>query len=167
MIVFHTDIGLSHPHFTFELTNDHFTFQTSKMANTPTLRGFATISFFAADHDAARQWYTQLFGVEPYFVVPGYVEFRVGDYQHEFGLIDSRYEVGGPATKPGGAVMYWHVDDVKSMFEKLLSMGATEHQGIINRTEGFVTASVTDPFGNILGIMYNPHYLAVLAARRV
>lgn len=24
--------------------------------------------------------------------------------------------------------------------------------------QGFVTASVTDPFGNVLGIMYNPHY---------
>jgi hypothetical protein len=28
---------------------------------------------------------------------------------------------------------------------------------------GFITASVVDPFGNILGIMYNPHYLEVLA----
>jgi hypothetical protein len=26
------------------------------------------------------------------------------------------------------------------------------------------TASVVDPFGNILGIMYNPHYLEVQAA---
>jgi hypothetical protein len=30
---------------------------------------------------------------------------------------------------------------------------------------GFVTASVVDPFGNVLGIMSNPHYLKVLAAR--
>jgi hypothetical protein len=27
-----------------------------------------------------------------------------------------------------------------------------------------VTASVVDPFGNILGIMYNPHYLEVLGS---
>jgi hypothetical protein len=25
-----------------------------------------------------------------------------------------------------------------------------------------VTASVVDPFGNVLGIMYNPHYLEIL-----
>ncbi|WP_245928636.1 hypothetical protein [Murinocardiopsis flavida] len=31
---------------------------------------------------------------------------------------------------------------------------------------GYVTASVVDPFGNILGIMYNPHYLEILAARK-
>jgi hypothetical protein len=30
---------------------------------------------------------------------------------------------------------------------------------------GFVTAAVLDPFGNILGVMYNPHYLEILRAR--
>lgn len=28
----------------------------------------------------------------------------------------------------------------------------------------FVTAAVLDPFGNILGVMYNPHYLEILRA---
>jgi hypothetical protein len=28
-----------------------------------------------------------------------------------------------------------------------------------------VTASVVDPFGNIIGVMYNPHYLEILAGR--
>ena len=46
--------------------------------------------------------------------------------------------------------------------ERLLSMGATEHEPPVQRGEGFVTASVVDPFGNILGIMYNPHYLDIL-----
>jgi hypothetical protein len=30
----------------------------------------------------------------------------------------------------------------------------------------FVTASVVDPFGNNLGVMYNPHYLEVLGLIR-
>ena len=30
---------------------------------------------------------------------------------------------------------------------------------------GFVTASVVDPFGNVLGIMYNPHYVETVAGR--
>jgi hypothetical protein len=30
---------------------------------------------------------------------------------------------------------------------------------------GFVTAAILDPFGNILGVMYNPHYLEILRAR--
>jgi catechol 2,3-dioxygenase-like lactoylglutathione lyase family enzyme len=45
----------------------------------------STVSFFAADHAAARKWYTQFLGAEPYFERPGYVEFRLGDYQHELG----------------------------------------------------------------------------------
>jgi hypothetical protein len=32
-------------------------------------------------------------------------------------------------------------------------------------TEGFVTATVVDPFGNILGVMHNPHYLDMLGRR--
>jgi hypothetical protein len=28
-----------------------------------------------------------------------------------------------------------------------------------------VTAAVVDPFGNVLGIMYNPHYLEILHSR--
>ncbi|GAB09259.1 hypothetical protein GOARA_035_00150 [Gordonia araii NBRC 100433] len=27
-----------------------------------------------------------------------------------------------------------------------------------------VTATVADPFGNVIGLMYSPHYLEVLAA---
>lgn len=42
-------------------------------------------------------------------------------------------------------------------------MGATQHEAIKDRGHGFVTASVVDPFGNILGIMYNPHYLEILS----
>lgn len=126
------------------------------------LRGFATVSFWAGDLEAAKGWYSELLGAEPYFARPGYYEFRVGDYQHELGLIDSRYAPGGKATGPAGAVLYWHVDDVEAALEKLLAMGATEHQPYTERGMGFVTASVVDPFGNILGVMYNPHYLEVL-----
>lgn len=42
-------------------------------------------------------------------------------------------------------------------------MGASVHEPITPRGDsGFVTASVVDPFGNILGVMTNPHYLEVL-----
>jgi predicted enzyme related to lactoylglutathione lyase len=130
------------------------------------LRGLTTVSFWAADHPAATQWYTEVLGVEPYFERPGYAEFRLGDYQHELGLIDSRYAPAGPAAEPGGAIVYWHVDDVNAAFEKLLDAGAKEHDAPTERGAGFVTASVVDPFGNILGIMYNQHYLSVLESTK-
>lgn len=129
------------------------------------LRGLSTVCFWAADLAAAKSWYTELLGVEPYFQRPGYAEFRLGDYQHELGLIDSRYAPAGAGTGPGGAVVYWHVDDVSAALERLLSLGAKEFEPLTERGEGFVTASVTDPFGNILGVMYNRHYLEVLGTR--
>ncbi|WP_199853225.1 hypothetical protein [Plantactinospora sp. BC1] len=36
------------------------------------------------------------------------------------------------------------------------------HDKPVERGPGFVTASVVDPFGNILGVMENQHYLEVL-----
>ena len=62
-------------------------------------------------------------------------------------------------------MVYWHVDDVAAAVKDLLARGANEHEPITERGEDFVTASVVDPFGNILGVMYNPHYVEILAAR--
>lgn len=47
--------------------------------------------------------------------------------------------------------------------ERLKSLGAKQLEGITERGPGFITASVIDPFGNILGIMTNVHYLKVLS----
>ncbi|MFD2795318.1 VOC family protein [Promicromonospora vindobonensis] len=136
------------------------------------LRGFATISYWADDVGAAAAWYTGLLGVEPYFKRNGpdgalaYAEFRIGDTQAELGIISRAYAPPGASTEPGGAVMYWHVDDLEGTVARLLELGATEYQPITPREEGFVTAAVVDPFGNVLGVMYNPHYLEQLGQQR-
>ncbi|GAA0955405.1 VOC family protein [Virgisporangium aurantiacum] len=133
------------------------------------LRGFATINYWADDLTAATRWYAELLGVEPYFErpgpdgSPGYVEFRLGEFQDELGLVHRNWQPSNAATEPGGAIMHWHVDDIEATFTKLLSMGAKEYQPIVNHGDsGFVSASVVDPFGNVLGIMYNPHYVEIL-----
>jgi len=141
------------------------------MRTTMSLRGFATLNLWADDVPAAATWYAEFLGVQPYYSMdapdgrPAYVEFRLGDYQHELGLIDSRWRPASAATEPGGAVMHWHVDDLEATLARLLSMGAKEYQPITpHGDEGFITAAVVDPFGNVLGIMKNPHYLDILAA---
>ena len=53
------------------------------------LRGLTTVSFFTTDHPKAVKWYSVFVETEPYFNMPGYSEFRIGDYQHELGIIDS------------------------------------------------------------------------------
>ncbi len=137
------------------------------MKATNLLRGVATISFYADDVASAKRWYSDLLGLEPYFqrpdaVNPAYVEFRLGDYQHELGIIDRRYQPKAAAGGVGGAVVFWHVDDIEAALARVKEMGATEYEPLIKREAGFITASVIDPFGNILGLMYNPHYLKVL-----
>ena len=138
-----------------------------------TLRGFATINYWAEDVAAAATWYSEFLGVQPYFQRPGpdgrpaYVEFRIGDHQAELGIVDRRFAPSGAATGPGGALMYWHVDDLAGTVERLVSSGATVFDPITARGEtGFVTASVVDPFGNVLGVMYNPHYVEVVESTR-
>ena len=134
------------------------------------LRGLTTVNYLVHDVAAAVDWYTELLGVEPYFSrsvegTPAYAEFRIGDYQHELGILDRRFAAAGRPGQIGGAVVYWHVDDVQASFGRLLALGATAHEEPVERGPGFVTASVIDPFGNLLGVMYNQHYVDVLASR--
>ena len=135
------------------------------------LRGLSTINLWADDLPAATRWYADLLGVEPYFSSeaagrgPGYVEFRIGDYEHELGIIDRRFAPPGLAAESGGALAYWHVDDVEAALERLVSLGAMQLEGVTERGPGFVTASVVDPFGNVLGVMFNRHYLDMLGDR--
>ena len=125
------------------------------------LQGLATISFYAADLEAARQGTPNCLGIEAYFQMPGYIEFRIGRDEDELGIIDRRYAPGRRTGTPGGAVVYWHVDDVAAALASLVSRGATEFQPLTDRGHGFVTAAVIDPFDNILGVMYNPHYVEI------
>ncbi|HYO85102.1 MAG TPA: VOC family protein [Dermatophilaceae bacterium] len=134
-------------------------------------RGLATVSFYAHDLTSARDWYSELLGIQPYYAFPAppappaYVEFRVGDDHDELGLIDRAYAPSGASNPPGGAVIFWHVDDLPATVQRLLAMGATEYEPLTTRGAGFVTASVVDPFGNVLGVMHNPHHLDALAHR--
>lgn len=133
------------------------------------LRGMATANLWADDVPAAVTWYTEVLGVEPYFRMPQepepaqYVEFRFGDHQAELGIVDRRF--GPPAGAPGGVLLYWAVDDVQAAFDRLLGLGATQFQPVTPRgTSGFITAAVVDPFGNVLGVMENPHYREMLGS---
>jgi predicted enzyme related to lactoylglutathione lyase len=120
---------------------------------------------WAADHQAAVAWYSELLGTTPYFERPGYAEFRIGDYQTEVGIIDRNYapHLTFP-NGPAGVVLYWHVDDLQQTLARVLAMGATALEAAQDRGRGFVTATVVDPFGNILGLMQNPHYLEVVGS---
>jgi predicted enzyme related to lactoylglutathione lyase len=147
------------------INREHTEGRTTEM-----LRGLATVSFYAEDVKAAREWYAKLLGIEAYYAVPNaeepaYVEFRFGDFQCELGIIDAKYAPHQVTNGPAGAIINWHVDDLEATFDRLVELGATVNEGIVERgnNTGFRTASLVDPFGNLIGIMNNPHYLEILA----
>jgi predicted enzyme related to lactoylglutathione lyase len=59
-------------------------------------------------------------------------------------------------------VLYWAVDDATATHERLVALGATPFQPVTAQGDnGFITAAVLDPFGNVFGFMQNPHFAEV------
>ena len=115
-----------------------------------TLRGLATVSFFADNLQEAKKWYTEFLGIDPYYIFPdkenpAYIEFRIGDFEHELGIIDKKYHPKLASDKIGGTVVFWHVDDIKKTFEKLVKMGAMEYEKITEREDGLSPLQLLTP----------------------
>jgi predicted enzyme related to lactoylglutathione lyase len=127
------------------------------MSTSPTSHflGLRTVIYRATDLDKTKAWYSTVLGIAPYFDQPFYVGFNVGGY--ELGLDPNADDSGAP-TGSGGAVAYWGVTDAQAAFDRLISFGATERSGVQDVGEGIRVATVTDPFGNVLGIIQNPHF---------
>ncbi|MFZ5480144.1 MAG: VOC family protein [Myxococcota bacterium] len=115
--------------------------------------GLRTASIKAPDLARARDWYAEVLGKAPYFDEPFYVGFNVGGF--ELGL-DPDTSEGSPG--PGGVTAYWGVPDARAEYERLLELGACEHSAPREVGGGIVVASVLDPFGNVFGIIQNPHF---------
>jgi len=112
--------------------------------------GLRTALYPTPDLAAGKAWYTRALGVEPYFDQPFYVGFTVGGF--ELGLL--------PDAKPGdaGAQPLWGVSDIAAEVERLVGLGATPIDPVSEVGEGIKVAAVSDPFGNRLGLIENPHF---------
>jgi predicted enzyme related to lactoylglutathione lyase len=119
----------------------------------PDFQGLRTVIYHAADLARAKAWYSEVLGIEPYFDQPFYVGFNVGGY--ELGLDpDASSTPGGD----GGVAAYWGVADAEATFRRLIELGAKERSAVQEVGEGIRVATVLDPFGNILGVIENPHF---------
>ena len=115
--------------------------------------GLRTAIYKVGDIGKAKAWYSKVLGVQPYFDHPFYVGFNVGGY--ELGL----YPATDPnEAKPESVKTYWGVDDVNNSYKKLLEQGASPNEEPQDVGEGIIVASVKDPWGNLFGIIYNPHF---------
>lgn len=115
--------------------------------------GLRTVIYHVNDLEKAKAWYTRAAGVAPYFDHSCYVGFNVGGY--ELGLDP---DASSKEEAPGNAVAYWGVENIKQSLARLLELGAILHTDVQDVGEGILMATVRDPFGNILGIIENPHF---------
>ena len=119
------------------------------------LLGLRTAIYPVQDLARAKVWYEQVVGAKPYFDEPFYVGFSVGGF--ELGLLPD----GAPGT--AGPQPLWGVANATAEFQRLLALGATELEPVTEVGEGIKVAAVTDPFGNRLSIIENPHFKAAEA----
>src|SRR5918998_3491395 len=115
-------------------------------------QGLRTVIYNVDDLEKAKAWYSEALGVKPYFDQPFYVGFNVGGF--ELGLDPDMSGV----SKGNNAVAYWGVKDAAASYTRMLELGAKKHSDVNDVGGGIRVATVTDPFGNIFGIIENPHF---------
>ncbi len=114
------------------------------------IQGLRTAIYPVSDIAEGKAWYTRVLDCEPYYDEPYYVGFSVGGF--ELGLIPD----GTPG--PHGGQALWGVPDAAAELGRLTGLGAVVHEPVKDVGGGIKVASVRDPFGNVFGIIENPHF---------
>lgn len=115
--------------------------------------GLRTAVYFVEDIKRGKQWYTSILGFPPYFDEPFYVGFNVAGY--ELGLQPVE---GEGIARANHAAVYWGVESCEAALKNLLAQGASANEDVQDVGGGIKVASVKDPFGNIFGVIENPHF---------
>lgn len=115
--------------------------------------GLRTAIYKVDDISAATIWYSKAFRTKPYFEESFYVGFDIGGY--ELGL---HPEEDSSIEKRDSVFCYWGVSEINMEYDRLLELGASEHEKPTNVGGELVVATVKDPWGNVLGLIYNPDF---------
>ena len=109
-------------------------------------QGIKTVLHPVSDLARAKPVYAALLGTAPQADSEYYVGFEA-EGQH-IGLVPG----GGPQgmTAP---VAYWHVPDIEAKLAEVTAAGATVKEPVHEVGPGRVVATVTDPDGNVLGLL--------------
>jgi len=116
--------------------------------------GLRTVIYHAPDLAKAKAWYAAAFNVAPYFDEPFYVGFNVGGYELGLNPDASGVSVGN------NAVAYWGVENIEEAHARLLEHGASPRDPVMDVGGDITVATVADPFGNVIGLIHNPHFKA-------
>lgn len=123
------------------------------MTSPSSFRGLRTVIYAVADLAKAKAWYADVLERAPYFDEEFYVGFNVGGF--ELGLVP---EPDAPPERDAAGVAFWGVADATGAYARLVSLGASDHEGVQDVGDGVKIGAVRDPFGNILGVVENPHF---------
>jgi len=120
------------------------------------IQGLRTVIYPVTQLLEATDWYRRVLDKAPYFEQPFYVGFEVGGF--ELGLV--------PDGVPGsaGATAYWGTADAAAELARLEALGATVESPLADVGDGIKVATVRDPYGNLFGIIENPHFDAAKVA---
>lgn len=114
--------------------------------------GLRTVKYEVADVAKAKEWYSKVLGMQPYFDEPAfYVGYNVGGY--DLGLVPA---AKAETKRAAAGVAYWGVEDAHAAYKRLIELGATPVEDVQDVGGGMLVGEVRDPFGNVLGIIYNP-----------
>jgi predicted enzyme related to lactoylglutathione lyase len=117
------------------------------------LLGLRTTIYKVSDLAKAKQWYSTTFGIAPYFDEPYYVGFNVGGF--ELGLDP---DISKMKPGPGGSVTYWGIEDIAATVKALEGQKVKVLTAPHDVGEGIKVGSISDPFGNVIGLIENPHF---------
>jgi predicted enzyme related to lactoylglutathione lyase len=111
--------------------------------------GIKTVLIPVSDLPTARTVYAALLGVAPQADSTYYVGFDV-EGQH-IGLVPG----GGPQAM-ASPVPYWHVTDIQAKLAEVTDAGGAVKEPPRDVGGGRLVATVSDPDGNVLGLLQDP-----------
>lgn len=110
------------------------------------MKDVSLIVYPAADMTAAKRFFRELTGTDPYAEHPGYVGYKNGDV--EIGLV--------PGDQQPSAIAYWTVDDIAASVKTLVAAGGTVLQDVTDVAYGLLVATVKAPGGATVGLRQFP-----------
>ncbi|MBT7569358.1 MAG: VOC family protein [Rhodospirillaceae bacterium] len=115
--------------------------------------GLRTTIYKVTDLEKAKAWYAGAFGAAPYFDEPFYAGFNIAGY--ELGLMPDDTPAG---AKTANVLSYWGVEDIEAAAARFIAAGAEADSDPANVGGEIMVASVKDPWGNVIGLIYNPEF---------
>lgn len=114
--------------------------------------GIYTAIYHVEDLGRAKEFYSALLGLPPYFDEPFYVGYEVAG--HELGLLP----IASTKGQERGCVAYWGVKDMAAACADLSAKGHALFDPVTEVGGGIKVASFLDADGNIVGLIENPHF---------